>query len=139
MYLWIVFFLFLTDVFSKIIAEKKLKFHPKIILEGSVHLFYVRNFGIAFNKLNHRKWLILCLNFFILFYMIYLYTVPEVNKIGLSMALAGGLGNTLNRLFRGYVIDFIYFNIKGFPVFNLADFYILAGVIIILAEEFIII
>lgn len=135
MYPWIVFLLFLTDISSKVIAEKKLKFHPKTILNGAIQLYYVRNFGIAFNKLNHRKWLILTLNFILLLYITSLYTTPNINKTGLSLVLAGGLGNTLNRLFRGYVIDFIYFNIKGSPVFNIADFYILAGIIFILQEE----
>lgn len=135
MYLWMVFLLFIIDVFTKIIAEKKLKFHPKIICNGSIHLYYVRNFGIAFNKLSHKKWLILILNFIILIYAITLYKDPYISKVGLTLVLAGGFGNTLNRLFRGYVIDFIYFNIKGFPVFNLADFYILTGIIMILAGE----
>ncbi|WP_320046206.1 signal peptidase II [uncultured Ilyobacter sp.] len=139
MYPWIVFFLFFIDIFSKIIAEKKLKFHPKSILDGAIHFYYVRNFGIAFNKLSHKKWLILTLNFVLLIYITSLYTAPNINKMGLSLVLAGGLGNTLNRLFRGYVIDFIYFNIKGSPVFNMADFYILSGIIVILLEEVIII
>lgn len=135
MYPWIVFFLFISDILTKIIAEKKLKFHPKKILDGAIHLYYVRNFGIAFNKLSHKKWLILTLNFVLLLYMATLYTSPGMNKMGLSLVLAGGLGNTLNRLFRGYVIDFIYFNIRGFPVFNMADLYILAGIIMILSKE----
>jgi signal peptidase II len=138
MYLWIVFLLFIIDIFSKIIAEKKLKFHPKIILKGSIHLYYVRNFGVAFNKLSHKKWLILILNFSILIYSLTLYKDPNISKMGLSLVIAGGFGNTLTRLFRGYVIDFIYFNIKGFPVFNLADFYILAGITMILVEELVI-
>ena len=129
MYLWTVFFLFFIDIFSKVIAEKKLKFHPKSILSGVIHLYYVRNFGIAFNKLSHKKWLILTLNFVLLIYITSLYTAPNINKIGLSLVLAGGLGNTLNRLFRGY----------GSPVFNMADFYILSGIIVILIEEIIII
>ncbi len=139
MYKWVVLFLFMSDILSKVIAERKLKFHPKSILGGAIHLYYVRNFGIAFNKLNHRKWLILTLNFVLLFYIFSLYTAPNMDKMGLSLVLAGGLGNTLNRLFKGYVIDFIYFNIKGSPVFNLADFYILAGIIMILLEELMIV
>lgn len=133
---WIlILILFIVDIYTKIIAEKKLKYQPRSYFGGKLQFYYVRNFGIAFNKLNHKKNFILMCNFVLLFYIGYLLLVSPMNKTGLALVLAGGLGNTLNRLIRGYVIDFLYFSVKGFPVFNLADFYIFGGMGIILVQD----
>ncbi len=133
---WIlILVLFMVDIYTKIIAEKKLKYQPRSYFGGKIQFYYVRNFGIAFNRLNHKKNFILMCNFVLLFYIGYLLLVSPMNKTGLALVLAGGLGNTLNRLIRGYVIDFLYFSIKGFPVFNLADFYIFGGMGVILVQD----
>lgn len=134
MYLIVVTLLFLLDVYSKVYAERKLKYNPRYLFGGRVQLYYVRNFGVAFNKLNHKKNLILVTNFLLLIYLGYLLIYTGVRKEGLALILAGGLGNTLNRLVRGYVIDFLYFKIKGFPVFNFADFYIFIGMGILIFQ-----
>ncbi len=127
--------LFIVDIYTKIIAEKKLKYQPRSYFGGKLQFYYVRNFGIAVNRLNHKKNFILVCNFVLLFYIGYLLLFSPMNKTGLALVLAGGLGNTLNRLIRGYVIDFLYFSIKGFPVFNLADFYIFGGMGVILVQD----
>ena len=129
--------LFLIDIYSKFLAEKKLKYHPKYYLGGKIQLYYVRNFGIAFNKLNHKKKFILICNFLLLVYLGYLFVFSLLGRTGLALVLAGGMGNTFNRMARGYVIDFLYFSIKGFPVFNLADFYIFIGIGILIAQDLI--
>ena len=50
-----------------------------------------------------------------------------------TVLAAGALGNFIDRFFRGYVIDFIYFSLIDFPVFNLADIYVVAsGIFLIL-------
>ena len=127
--------LFIIDIYSKILAEKKLKYHPKYYFGGMVQLIYIRNFGIAFNKLNHKKNLIIICNLLLLVYLGYLFVFSLLGRTGLALVLSGGLGNTFNRMARGYVIDFLYFSIKGFPVFNLADFYIFIGMGILIAQE----
>lgn len=127
--------LFVIDIYSKVIAEKVLKYRPRECFGGKLQLYYVRNFGIAFNKLNNKKNFILICNFLLLFYIGYLMMFTPMDKVGLALVMAGGLGNTLNRLVRGYVIDFIYFSIKGFPVFNLADFYIFIGMGILVIKD----
>lgn len=65
-------------------------------------------------------------------------TTPEmtVRRIGLSMLLGGAMGNTLDRVVHGYVIDFIlwHYDHYEFPVFNVADSFVTVGVALLLAE-----
>ena len=135
---WIlVIALFIVDIYSKVLAEKRLKYKPRYYFGGRVQLYYVRNFGIAFNRLNHKKNFILMCNFALLIYLAYLFTFSLMDRTGLALVLAGGMGNTFNRAAKGYVIDFLYFSIKGFPVFNFADFYIFIGIGILLIQDLI--
>ncbi|GAA0178652.1 hypothetical protein SH2C18_16670 [Clostridium sediminicola] len=67
-----------------------------------------------------------------------LYEVDNYNvvvKVGYSFFIGGGIANTIDRIKDGYVTDFIYFNIKRFPVFNIADFFIFGGFILILIQS----
>ena len=58
----------------------------------------------------------------------------EVN-ISISLVLGGGIGNFIDRLFRGYVIDYIDINnLFKFPIFNLADIFIVLGISIIIID-----
>jgi signal peptidase II len=50
-------------------------------------------------------------------------------QVGLAIALAGGLGNIVDRIFRGHVIDFIH--VKGWPVFNVADIAVVVGMLLV--------
>lgn len=52
--------------------------------------------------------------------------------VTLVVLLAGALGNFYDRLFQGYVIDFIYFSLIDFPVFNVADIYVTLSVIVLI-------
>ena len=95
----------------------------------------VRNYGAAFNILSGS---ILFLSFIsiissiILFYFIFISENKVINKYGLSFILAGSIGNGIDRIFNGYVIDFIKFKYIDFPVFNIADVSINIGVILLI-------
>ena len=126
------------DLWTKKWATQNLN-KNKNIFSGKIQLVYVRNYGIAFNKLSGRKNLIIIINLFLFIYLGYLLYTDISNYFPYSLILAGGLGNFIDRIHRGYVVDFIYFNIKGWPVFNLADFEIFIGVGVILVTELVII
>jgi len=129
---------FLTlDLWTKEWAEKKLSV-PKYVFGGNIELVYVRNYGIAFNRLSGKKNLILIINLFLFTYIGYLLHTDINNYLAYSLILAGGLGNFIGRIQKGYVIDFIYFNIKGWPVFNIADFEVLLGISIVMVGEIIV-
>lgn len=100
------------------------------------HLFnftYVENGGAAFGIFHDKKWLILAITIVIMIICVGLLVKKAFNsKIlfwALSLVLAGGIGNLIDRIFRGgYVIDFIQFDFfKAFPVFNIADISVCVG------------
>ena len=124
-------FLFLLDFGFKEYSSKQLKWNGQInYFNNFLQIIYVENKGIAFNLLENKKRLILISNFLLLSYILYLYFTSENSKIPLVLIFSGGFGNFFDRFIRGYVIDYIYFNLKKFPVFNLSDFYIIIGAIL---------
>lgn len=130
-----VIIIFLTlDLWTKKWAEKNLNI-SKHLLGGKIQLIYVRNYGIAFNRLSGKKKLIIIINLFLFTYLGYLLYIDIDNYLAYSLILAGGLGNFIGRLQKGYVTDFIYFNLKGWPVFNIADFEVLSGIAIVMVKE----
>ena len=127
--------IFLTlDLWTKEWAEKNLNL-PKYLFGGKIQLIYVRNYGIAFNRLSGKRKLILIINLLLFIYLGYLLYTDISNYLAYSLILAGGLGNFIGRLRKGYVTDFIYFNIQRWPVFNIADFEVLLGIAIVMVKE----
>lgn len=107
-----------------------LKSRPIILIADVLQLRYVENRGAAFGIFQGQRipFIIIFAAVFIVFTWLLVKLPPEgkYNKlhIALSLILAGAVGNTIDRVIRGYVIDFIYFEIINFPVFNAADIYI---------------
>ena len=102
------------------------------------NIFYIEktyNTGAAFSIMQGNAAFLIMLNLFILFYLI--IGIPKtINKyqiIGYSLLIGGILGNTLNRMINGYIIDFIKIELNNyiFPIFNLADVFIITGIIIL--------
>ena len=96
---------------------------------------FVRNYGAAFNIFSGSR---LFLSFIsltstiILSYFIFISKNKHINKYGLSFILSGSLGNGIDRILNGYVIDFIKIKFIDFPVFNIADVVINIGVLILM-------
>tara|TARA_B100000674_G_C37742126_1_gene869394 strand:- start:248 stop:703 length:456 start_codon:yes stop_codon:yes gene_type:complete len=100
---------------------------------------FVKNYGAAFNIFSGSK---LFLSFvsiissIILSYLIFINKNKIIDKYALSFILAGSIGNGLDRIYKGYVIDFIKIKFIDFPVFNIADIAINIGVIILIISYF---
>ena len=96
---------------------------------------FVRNYGAAFNIFSGNR---LFLSFVsvistvILSYFVFISENKTFNKYGLSFILAGSVGNGIDRILNGYVIDFIKIKFINFPVFNIADIAINIGVLILI-------
>ena len=137
-YLTIIFIFCSLDQFSKIYISLNLnKLLNKDLLVFTIE--YVRNYGAAFNILSgNRLFLsfISVISTIILSYFIFIRENELINKFGLSFILAGSIGNGIDRIFNGYVIDFIKIKYIDFPVFNIADIVINIGVFILMTSYF---
>lgn len=106
---------------------------------------YLENRGAAFGILQDRRIFFIILTLAIVCALIYYFlknykTNPKVLNIALAMIISGAIGNFYDRLFQGYVVDFIEFAFVNFPVFNIADIFVTIGSILliiymIVAEE----
>lgn len=113
------------------------------VIPRLLSIIYVENSGAAFGMFLERFFLI-ALDIVIIVFLIRLSTSKKFNfsnnfKSGMSLIIAGGAGNLIDRIFRGHVIDYI--DVSGmfnFPVFNFSDICIVVGVmmsfVIILIE-----
>ena len=144
MQLVFIFLLVLLDQISKIIAKSRLFYSSGIhIIKGIFEFVYVENSGAAFGILKNKKFFLVGVTTFVIGGMIYyLLTNKELNKwlrISLILIIAGAIGNLIDRIFRGYVIDFIHLYIEhvfDFPVFNIADISVVVGTILLAVTMF---
>lgn len=106
------------------------------VLENIFHITYVKNPGAAFGILEHQTGLFIGIAVLLVMAVLYYYPrLPaghRLMRIGIGLQLGGALGNMLDRLRVGYVIDFLDFRI--WPVFNVADMAIVIGVGLLLWE-----
>lgn len=126
-----VFFLVLLDQYSKYLAVVNLKGNePFVILKDIFQLEYLENSGAAFGILqNQRIFFYLCAILIVGVVFYFYYKVPMEKKFlplricGVFL-LSGALGNLIDRARLSYVVDFFYFKLIDFPVFNVADIYV---------------
>ena len=130
-----VVFLILLDQGTKLWALASLKpIHNMTLLEGIMDLTFVENRGVAFGMFSGQRWFILLLTGIIAVGLIWFYKAMPKKKeyfplrVSLVMVLSGAIGNIIDRLFRGYVVDFFEFTFFEWPVFNVADIYVVVGV-----------
>ena len=129
--------LILLDQGTKLWALESLKpIHNMTLLEGFMDLTFVENRGVAFGMFSGQRWFILLLTCVIVIGLVWFYvTLPEKKeyrpvRVSLVLILSGAVGNIIDRLFRGYVVDFFEFTFFEWPVFNVADIYVVVGVIL---------
>lgn len=135
MILFIVISILSLDQISKFIISKCLSLGESIpVVNGIFSLTLVHNAGAAFGLLKNQVYIFILATVFAVI-LILLDLHKKENKkvslytISLSLVLAGALGNLVDRVFFGYVIDFLDFHI--WPVFNIADSSITIGAILL--------
>ena len=133
--------LLIADQVSKLLVLKNLSLGQSISLFPYFDLTLVFNTGVAFSLFseggNLGRWILVLLVLLVLLYLAYVLLKENLNdfeSLSLLLILGGGIGNLIDRTFRGHVIDFIhiYYENYSFYVFNFADTYITIGVIIYL-------
>lgn len=131
--------LILLDQITKYLAKIYL-FIPDTyitLIPNILHLQYLENTGVAFGMFKGFFYIINIITSIIILILIYfLIKLLSKNYIILSYVIAilisGAIGNMIDRVYRGYVIDFIYFIPTNFPIFNLADAYVSISVILLI-------
>lgn len=130
-------------LFDQIIKFLVSKYITNItIIPNFISLIYAENDGVAFSMLSGGRIIIIIISIILLSFLNYYMNKDYVSKkkddilmdISYGLLFGGILGNLLDRIIRGIVIDYISINIIGyhFPIFNLADVMITIGVIIMI-------
>lgn len=115
----LIFILVLVDQITKVFFKNK-----------SFLIFnYTTNTGAAFSLFHNQNLFLIITSIIILIFLIYLYKKYPRLQVYLSLVIAGTIGNLIDRIFLGYVRDFI--DLRVWPVFNIADSLSVIGVLLI--------
>lgn len=124
-----------ADYITKRLAQVHLAGNAsKELIKNVFSLTYVENRGAAFGILQDSRSVFIVLTAVILAAVLYAAVKyknkPRVLNIGLSFLVGGAVGNMIDRIFLGYVVDFFDFCLIGFPVFNVADIFVCIGAVL---------
>jgi len=126
------------DIVVKLLVKSRMYLNQSIrIINNFFYITYVKNTGAAWSILSGKQlFLILVSLLVIIVLFIYLYkkkTYTKLEVIGYSLLISGAVGNLIDRVVYGYVIDYLNFYIfnYNFPVFNIADTCIVIGIMIL--------
>jgi signal peptidase II len=145
-WLWLSFFVIVLDQATKALVIGTVKLQDGISLLPILDIVYLENTGAAFSIFAEasgwQRWFFITLALSVsLVLMVWLRRIRAdhtILAIGLSLVLGGALGNVIDRVMHGYVVDFIYFHWRTwyFPAFNLADTAISIGAACLLIDAF---
>ncbi len=106
------------------------------LIDGVLHLTYVENTGAAFGMMKDKRWIFMVVStvaIIIIIVIIAKYARKNVfETVTVSMMLGGGIGNMIDRIRLGYVIDFIDVRLINFAVFNVADSFVTVGALLLI-------
>ena len=120
------------DRISKIWAARVLRASgAREVIPGVLSFAYAENRGMAFSMLSGKTLLLslatVAIIAVVLIWLLHDAEMPKLQRVGLWLIAGGGAGNLYDRIFGGYVVDFIRPDFINFAVFNLADVFICAG------------
>ncbi|SHJ04109.1 signal peptidase II [Lutispora thermophila DSM 19022] len=126
--------IFFDQIIKIRVVEKIMPYESIEVLKNFLYITYVENTGISFGLFKGFRWVFIILTFIvclILFYYVFkLYKRHIAMTVCLAFIIGGAIGNLIDRIRLGYVIDYIHF-IFFPPVFNLADSAIVCGAIVL--------
>ena len=121
------------DRFSKILAVKYLSGGtPVTVIPHILGLRYTENTGAAFSMLSKNTDFLIIITIVSMAFLVYLIFIKKygtvIERALMTVVLAGGIGNLIDRIVSGYVVDYFEFLFMNFAVFNVADIYITVGI-----------
>ena len=120
-----------VDQLLKWWAAQSLQAGPLALIPGVFSFTYHENYGAAFGILQERRIFLVLFTLLVLGALCWVLVKGKVtDKVliaALTLIVAGGVGNLIDRIVRGYVVDFLYFELINFPIFNFADCCVCVG------------
>lgn len=145
-WLWLSVLVLILDQASKLLVDASFQLYESLPLMPYFNLTYARNTGAAFSFLSDaggwQRWLFAALaivmSSFIGLWLKRLQAHETLMAVSLSLVLGGAIGNLIDRVAYGYVIDFldVYYDSWHWPAFNIADSAICVGVALMLLDGF---
>jgi len=134
-YIIITILIILADQLSKNWIVNNLKGNPNIVwIKNVFELEYLENRGAAFSSFNGKQTFLIALTIVIIIFAIVEFVrIPNEKRyawlhIAFAFLISGAIGNLIDRIKQGYVVDFFYFVPVNFPRFNVADIFITVSV-----------
>ena len=134
MWLWILIIIgsIWLDQLTKWLAVTLLQGNPSVpIIPEVFQLTYLENPGAAFGMLQNNRWVFLIISTIgilaVLFYLLIKRPTSKLLCLSLSFIVGGGIGNMIDRVLLGYVVDFFDFCLINFAIFNVADSFVCVG------------
>jgi signal peptidase II len=144
-WLWLTAIMLILDQATKYWTIQALDFRESFEVLSFFNFTYARNYGAAFSFLGDaggwQKYLFTSIAFLVSVYLLYSLKKNNVNKrwenIAFSLVLSGAIGNVMDRLMFGYVVDFLDFDLGFYrwPTFNIADIAIFIGAAMIILDS----
>ena len=145
MYVWMALFaagIVAVDQLTKYLTVANIDLFQRVgAWDGVFHLTYVRNTGAAFSTFEGQQWLFALIFVMLTGFLLYEYfkkpmRFTKFERFCIAAIYGGGLGNMIDRLRQGYVVDMIETTFMDFPVFNVADCFICCGCVLMMAHLF---
>jgi len=127
----------LLDQISKYLVIERLK--PIVdypLWDGVFHLHYAQNTGAAFSMFSGSRWIFVGLTGVVIIALVLITVFKKVPNhmmcyVPLGLIIGGAIGNFIDRIAVGYVVDFLYFKLINFAIFNIADSALVVGSILL--------
>lgn len=132
-----VIFIIIADQFIKYLIINNMFLGQSIpLITDILHLTYILNPGAAFGILENQRLFFIFIAIILVFAIVYfrkkILHLSKLFQLGIAMLFSGAIGNMIDRIFIGKVVDYIDFRV--WPIFNLADIAIVCGCIIVIYE-----
>ena len=132
---------YLLDLITKLIVSSNMKLYSSItVIKNFFSITYTKNVGAAFSMFSNKPWLIIIVSILVFIYLMYELLKKDNSKfssVSIALIIGGLISNLSDRLFLGYVRDFLDFQIFNydFAIFNVGDIAIVVGCFLFVIAE----
>lgn len=129
-------FAVIADQISKYFVVQTMELHETVpFINGFMSFYHTRNTGAAFSMLSNNRWVFMVMSavsmIIITVLLVKEYKRHKLMTVSLAMVLGGGIGNMIDRIRLGYVVDFFKTDFVRFAIFNVADCFVTVGAILL--------